>query len=286
MPTTATLRSRTDLCPGVFRPWAAQDGALIRLRLIGGRLAPAALAALREVSGAYGDGDLHLTRRANVQLRGLPIHSGGLTPEVVDAIEATGLLPSPTHELVRNVMVSPLTGLAGGRADLRPIAAELDAALCAAPRLAQLPGRFLFVLDDGRGDLVDRSTDLGLMALDEWTAQLRIGSTGWGPVVGLTSAAAALTDLARRFLDERGVGPGAPWHVDELTTPLCALASRADATRIVRQALPYGTVPGGEHVAAPDGVIDPTLSRLLVEHDRELVVTPWRGVLVPSEESR
>ena len=124
---------------------------------------------------------------------------------MVDAVEATGLLPSRTHELVRNVMVSPLSGITGGRNDLRPVADELDRLVSADAALANLPGRFLFVLDDGRGDLVGRSCDLGLVVLDESQAQLRVGA-GWGAVVPLDNAAAELVDLARRFLAVRGEG--------------------------------------------------------------------------------
>jgi precorrin-3B synthase len=278
----------------VFRPWPAEDGALVRLRLVGGRLAPGSLTALSELAAEYGDGDVHLTRRANLQLRGLPTREQAVAPEVVEAIEATGLLPSRTHELVRNVMVSPQSGLSGGRADLQPVAAELDERLCADERLAGLSGRFLFVLDDGRGDLVDRSTDLGLVALDETTAQLRVGSSGWGPVVQLSRAADALTELALRFLAVRGAGPGAAWHVDELPEPLAPEVPRHPATRVSAPALPHGPVGGGEHVAAPAGVVDRALaahlaglaSGLAAGDGRELVVTPWHGVLVPTEEPR
>jgi precorrin-3B synthase len=38
------------------------------------------------------------------------------------------------------------------------VATELDERLRADRILARLPGRFLFVLDDGRGDRVGRST--------------------------------------------------------------------------------------------------------------------------------
>ncbi len=277
-----TTRSRSDLCPGVFRPWPADDGALTRLRLIGGRITATSLTALSEVAQQYGDGDLHLTRRANLQLRALPATDEGLAEEVVHAIEASGLLPSRTHELVRNVMVSPQTGLAGGRADLLPVADELDRQLCAAPSLASLPGRFLFVLDDGRGDLADRSTDLGLLALDSTTVQLRIGSAGWGPVVVLGDAATVLTDLAQRFLDLRGTGPQAPWHVDELSTPLAAATPAPGA--VSTPPLPFGPVAGGLHICAPDGLIDPALAARLTAYDRTLVVTPWHGILLPGDE--
>ncbi|MEO7352584.1 MAG: nitrite reductase [Marmoricola sp.] len=285
MPITSSVRSRPDKCPGVLRPWSAADGALVRLRLIGGRISPRSLVALSELAGRYGDGNVHLTRRANLQVRGLPSRNDQLPPDVVAAIEATGLLPSRTHELVRNVMVSPLSGVGGGLVDLRPVADELDQRLCADRALARLPGRFLFVLDDGRGDLAGRSTDLGLVALSAKTAQLRIGSLGWGPVVGLADAARALTRLAGLFLDARGSGPDAPWHVDELAEPLVQPVARSVASQVTSLPLPFGPVDGAVHVAAPGGVIDGPLARrladLLLGQGRELVVTPWSGVLVP-----
>lgn len=281
MATTSSTRSRPDKCPGVLRPWSASDGALVRLRLIGGRISPGSLTALSALAARYGDGNIHLTRRANLQLRGLPTWGDALPTDVVDAIEATGLLPSRSHELVRNVMVSPQTGLGGGRADLRPVANELDERLCADPSLAHLPGRFLFVLDDGRGDLLARSTDLGLVALDARTAQLRVGSTGWGAVVPLRAAAQALAALASTFLAARRSGPDAPWHVDELPSPLAAAASRSPLVPVSTPPLPWGPVSGGEQVAAPGGVIDRGLAARLAELGRELVVTPWSGVLVP-----
>jgi precorrin-3B synthase len=275
-------RSRRDRCPGVFRPWPADDGGLVRLRLIGGRLTGTSLAALGEVARRYGDGDVHLTRRANLQLRAMPTEGDGLPNEVVEAIAATGLLPSRSHELVRNVMVSPQTGVAGGRTDLRPVAAELDRQLCGDEGLASLPGRFLFVLDDGRGDLVERTCDLGLVALDETSAQLRIGES-WGPVVPLDQVSGDLLELARRFLLVRGAGADAAWHIDELVEPLVPAVDADPRTPLGCPPLPYGTVDGGTHVAVPKGVLDPAGLQRLAPH-AELVVTPWHGVLVPDAE--
>ncbi|MDQ4051323.1 MAG: nitrite reductase, partial [Actinomycetota bacterium] len=232
------VRRRPDRCPGVLRPWPADDGALVRIRLVGGRLPSAALAELAAVADRFGDGNVHLTGRANLQLRALPTSGGALSADVVDAIEATGLLPSRSHELARNVMMSPQTGLAGGRADLRPVAAELDRLLCAEPRLARLPGRFLFTLDDGRGDLAGRDTDLGLVAVNGDSAQLRIGSAGWGPIVPLAAAAEAMVSTAGEFLDVRGDGDHAAWHVDELPAPWGPFVERDPRTRVGSPALP------------------------------------------------
>lgn len=284
-----THRTRGDLCPGVLRPWPAADGALVRLRVPGGRVSPAALAALHGVAARYGDNDnVHLTSRANLQLRALPIEPGGeLPPEVVAAIAATGLLPEPGHELVRNVLVSPLTGLVSGRADLRPVTDALDAGLLADPLLSGLPGRFLFVLDDGRGDLIERACDLGLVALDADTAQLRVGEQ-WSDVMPLAGTADRLVELAREFVKARGTGPDAPWHVRELPVPLVAAHPAVGRLSSPAPALPYGRVAGSagriEHVEAPGGILDRHLIARLTGGDvAELIVTPWRGVLVVRE---
>lgn len=287
---TMPIRERPDLCPGVWRPWPADDGLLVRIRLVGGRVGTAALWNLLTVAETYGDGRVHLTSRANLQVRGLPSAASDATaldPDVVAALVDTGLLPTPSHELARNIMVSPLTGLSGGRADLRPVAEALDLAVRADRRGARLPGRFLFLLDDGRGDLIDRSTDLGLVALDRDRGQLRVGA-GWASVVPLTDAATVLARMAGEFVGRRGSGPTAAWHVDELPAPLADPLGRS---RLPDRRLPaagpppdHGSFDYGRHVAFPGGLLD---RRGLTELSRrpgvpnEVVITPWRSVVVP-----
>lgn len=265
----------------MVRPWGAADGALVRLRLPGGDLPAEGLVRLAALARRYGDGAVHLTTRANVQVRGLPLDDDRLPAEVEAALLGTGLVPSPTHELVRNVLVSPLTGVAGGRADLRPVVRELDRRVCADPALAGLSARFLFVLDDGRGDVAGRRLDLGAVALDEGTAQLRAGS-GWGGCVPLDAVPAGLVALAHDFLAARADGPTAPWHVDELAGTLAE--QTPDPRALVRsEPLPYGPVPTGVHLPAPDGVLAGGLLDEVIAAaaaGKRLVVTPWRGVLV------
>ncbi|WKN48897.1 nitrite reductase [Nocardioides sp. Arc9.136] len=276
-------RYRPDRCPGVLRPWPAADGLLVRLRPAGGRLPASSLRALAAVAERYGDGRVHVTGRANLQVRALPAEPGTerLPADVLAGVEATGLLPSRAHDVARNLMASPQTGLAGGRADLRPVVDALDAELRADPRLASLPGRFLLVLDD-RGDLADRSCDLGVVALDTERGQLRVGET-WGPVVALADVPRLLADLARRFLEVRGDGPDAAWHVAELAPGVRLVEPQEPHPDLPppAPALPYGAVPGGVHEPVPDEGLDRAAVERLCAAAPVLVVTPWRGVLIP-----
>ncbi len=291
--TAPVERTRTDMCPGVLRPWVADDGLLVRLRLIGGRVAATSLIRMLEVSDEFGNGQVYLTRRANLQIRGLPHRDGAqLTPEALIAITSTGLLPSTTHELIRNILVSPQTGIAGGRTDVTPVARSLDSALQADPDMAGLPGRFLFTLDDGRGDLLTkltgggrRGSDLGLVALSPDKVQLRIGAH-WGEVVGVEEAALHLAGLASAFLDVRGAGTSAPWHLRELPAPLRTPKAPDPRLPAPTSPLPYGVVAGGTHVHIPEGLLTPAAARAitnLVHLDHaEVVVTPWHGIFVPT----
>lgn len=282
-------RDRADRCPGVLRPWVADDGALVRLRLVGGRTTPASLARLLDVAERHGDGTVALTRRANLQVRGLPQGEDGRLPEaVVSALVSTGLLPSCTHELVRNVMVSPLSGRLGGRADLRAVADRYDALLCADADLADLSARFLAVLDDGRGDLADRSLDVGAVAVDADHAQVRAGRH-WGEVVPLDALPEVLLALAHRFLRMRpDVGT---WHVDDLPEHGAAVVGDLHARDLRTQvrALPLPPGPARQddgrwldHVVVPDGVLRrDALEPLLARAGAEVVVTPFRSVVLP-----
>jgi precorrin-3B synthase len=151
-----------DRCPGALRLAQAADGYLARVRLPGGFVTGEQLRALADLATGLGDGRVELTSRANVQLRALPADAA---EPLTAALTRAGLLPSLDHDRVRNVLASPLAGLdglggLGGGRDLSAIVAVLDAALCARPRLAELSGRFLFAIDDGRGDVAGLGGDV------------------------------------------------------------------------------------------------------------------------------
>ena len=134
----------------------AADGYLARVRLPGGLIGAGQMRVLARVLARLTVGRVELTSRGNVQLRGLAADAAG---PLTDELSRAGLFPSPSHDRVRNVLASPLAGLDGGP-DLTAIVQGLDAGLCARARLAELPGRFLFAVDDGRGDVAGLGADV------------------------------------------------------------------------------------------------------------------------------
>ncbi|MCD0448826.1 precorrin-3B synthase [Actinocorallia sp. API 0066] len=286
----STGRDRPDACPGALRPHQAADGALVRVRLPGGRATSAQVAALGRAAEGFGSGGLELTSRANVQLRGVdPARVGGLAA----ALAAAGLLPSATHERVRNIMASPLSGLDGrGLADVRPLVGALDAALCARPALAALPGRFLFALDDGRGDLPPRA-DVAARAVGPDRFTVRLAGVETGLRVAASGVVAVLLAAAESFLLVRADMGSSAWRLTELPEAVPAVIAALEAggfegeppqgasrTGWQESAARLGLVADGVVVAgAPLGRLSAEQVGLLTEWDG-IVVTPWRSVVV------
>jgi len=288
-----------DRCPGVLRPHFAADGALLRIRIPGGHISRRGIATLSQITAKFGDGNLHLTSRGNVQIRGIPVTDDQQIPnELPHIVAASGFLPSSTHDRVRNIVASPLSGIIGGRMDVRPLVSALDRALCTDPRLAELPGRFLFGLDDGRGDLAGMPIDLGIYAIDERSAQIRVGTFS-GPVISSTEIVDIILDLAHRFLD---ISEG-KWNVVQLPKKGRELLNNVEFSNFLRHTksgdrwsverfrrnILHGiiTISTAESAVAgsvPLGVLTPPMQRALLdaaEHsDSTIILTPWRGVIV------
>ena len=268
MPTPA--RVRADACPGVFAPHDAADGPLARVRLPGGAISAPQLRALADCAEACGDGDLHLTSRGNVQLRA--VTRPGLATRLTDA----GLLPSPSHERVRNILASPLSGVRGGLSDVRGLAASLDAVLCATPELAELPGRFLFAFDDGRGDVAGEGADVCWRATGPAEGTLLLAGGDTGRRVARADAVTAMIDVALDFLRVRG----SAWRVAELDdpawrgTPVPRTSAEVPAGLIERDGgFAAGVVPRFGHLTAAQ-------ARALAEFGPALV-TPWKSLVLP-----
>jgi len=195
-------QSETDACPGALRLHAAADGPLARVRLPGGLITGAQLAELAAIAAEWGDGGLELTSRANVQLRAL---TRANPASLAARLHAAGLLPSQTHEVVRNIAAPPLAD-----ESVRALIRSLDESLCADPALAALPGRFLFAL--GR---VDLTADLAAVPAPDGYAILFAGHDE-GLRVPADEVVTALLAGAHAFLAERAGADAAAWRLAEL----------------------------------------------------------------------
>ncbi|MGI5349741.1 precorrin-3B synthase [Streptomyces sp. CA-250714] len=224
----AASRERDDACPGALRLHQADDGGLARVRVPGGVLGSGQAAALGAAAVQLGDGDLHLTSRGNLQLRGLGEDSGA---ELARLLDGAGLLPSLAHERVRNIVASPLSGLDGcGYRDVRPWLAELDRLLCGSEEARGLSGRFLFAVDDGRGDVAALGADVTLVAVREGGALLRVGADRDAGALRIDSAyaATAAVTAAEVFLETARECGVRAWRVSELPMTGGELAHRLE----------------------------------------------------------
>jgi sulfite reductase beta subunit-like hemoprotein len=284
-------RETADRCPGVLDLHDAQDGALARVRVPGGRLTAAQLRALAR-AGTLGNGLIDVTSRANVQVRGLP-RDGAAALQAL--LRPSGLLPSPAHDRARNILASPVAGRhPDAVAAVDGLVRALDLGLCADPELAALPGRFLFAVDDGSGVALEQPADVALV--------VRLGG-GFGlllagrPAVGAGAPVAIALAAARAFLAERDGRPDRPWRIAELPGGAETVAARLGlglapepagprAAPALPTALPQRDAQLALTVTVPLGRLDTATLDALAVAAPEVRISPRRTLTVPDVEPR
>lgn len=167
-------------CPGALRPMLSGDGLIVRVRPRSATLGLDELAALADAAGRFGNGHIDLTRRANLQIRGV---SEAALPQLHEVIARLGLLDdSPDGEAVRNVMINPLAGIDPAEVlDVRSIGGKISRRLGSEKSLWALPTKFGFIVDGG-----------GILGLAEQRGDVRLAATARGPdaavAVGIETA--------------------------------------------------------------------------------------------------
>ena len=289
MPATRAYRERVartrdqDACPGALQVYTAADGALARVRLPGGLITAPQLEALARAATDSASPAMELTSRGNIQIRG--IRDTEAAASVAEALAASGLLPSDTHERVRNIIASPLSGRVGAEPDIRGLVVELDTAIQAHPELSRLPGRFLFGIDDGRGDISGLAADVGIHLLGDSAALLLAGRDS-GVRVAMDDAVGAVVTVAARFAETRGTC----WRINELDDPEPLLAdfpvtAEPGGTWQPVTRPPVGWIQQSDGrvalgAAAPLGVLQARVAEYLAAINAPMAITPWRSVLV------
>ena len=289
MTTPSRSRDGADRCPGLLSPFVSADGAMVRLRMPGGRVDVTTLTEISALAGHFGDPTLTLTSRGSLQLRGLP---EPLPRELIGAIDDLGLIPSGAHDKARNIVADPDAGL-------DDLVAALDAGLLADPSLAGLPGRFLLAVGGPDGPVLAEPFDVAVV--DEslpgargtsLEGSARVVVDGRSVAVSRAEAPRVALDVARQFLAART--DDRTWNVADLPEEVRAGLLPGGSPFACTPAEPPAPGPTAEDLLAlvPLGLLTPTMATALVEVRRPpgpeprnltsatVVVTPWRSILI------
>ena len=288
-------------CPGALRPMLSGDGYLVRLRISGGVVSASAARAIAQCAKTYGNGLLDLSARANLQLRGVQEAS---LPALVEALQAHGLIDeSAEAEAVRNVLASPLAGLAPDAAfDIRPHVRALEQRLASDEALHVLPSKFGFIVDDGGGlSLSGVGADISFVALHDQSAPRFMVSLA-GCYDAAVIEAFDLPDVAARlamaFMNEARKCETPPRRMGALighrgAAGIWRAAGIAPSPQTPRAVTP--PQPLGHHTLVAQGFLGlgfafgrvsardlAWLADISQTHGSgEMRLTPWRAILLP-----
>lgn len=259
-------------CPGALRPMAAGDGLIVRLRLPMGRMTPDQARGIAQAAQAHGNGQMGLSGRGNLQLRGVSAagHQGLLAD-----LAALGVLdPDLETEARRNITVSPFWTPGDGTETL---VAELTARLAELP---ELPAKFGHVIDTGpQRHLAQVPGDLRLERAAAGGLILRADGAANGQPVDVQNAVSALIETAHWFVQQGGAVSGRGRMRALIGAGLIPpLASAAPAPARAAP-LPGPQAPG--YLAAFEfGALEAGTLLALAALDLGLRLTPWRMILV------
>ena len=291
---------RKGWCPGALAPMRSGDGLIVRLRLSCGELSFAHAREIAALATEFGNGEIDLTARAHLQLRGV---SDATYPALIERLAQARLVDaSPEAEAVRNVLVSPFAGF-DGAFDVRPFARAWEQALASSRALWRLPPKFGVAFDAGHLPLGDLS-DIRFEAQPGGAFVARLAgaaeSLGPFPASEAVAVARALAQafLAQAFLADAEAVEGPRRMRDALRArglaPFAAASglrcAAAPAPALARVADWLGAQAAFVGVAAPFGRLEaPQLAALadLAEDAGApgLRLTPWRALLIPGPDA-
>jgi precorrin-3B synthase len=193
LPIASPTAQRRGACPSLDAPMQTGDGLLARLRVANGRLTPVQLARLAGLAGQFGNGQVEITTRGNLQVRGLSAETAPLFARHVEA--------AVTIERGLVVEVPPLAGDDPAEVtDPRDLAQAIRA--LAQPLGSRLGPKVTVVVDgDGQIGLGALKADIRLTATgaDCWLVSIGGGiATPMARDDALRTVAFVLRQLAER----------------------------------------------------------------------------------------
>ena len=209
------MQSTTAICPSLFNATTAQDGILSRIRLPAGLITSTQCEALLQVVNQFGNGEIQITNRANLQIR----TSQALPEEVLLDFQDYGLASSTqSTDGLRNMMASPSAGIdAQAKINTIPLVKAWNFYLLQHPELAILSNKFSICFDGGEAIRVsDRPNDICLVAVEVdqeiyFDLHLGLGDRGDSPVSvsvlipqnQVLEVLAALTEVYREYTQQQ-----------------------------------------------------------------------------------
>jgi ferredoxin-nitrite reductase len=145
--TTSQPLLDTPKCPGVFYQTPSCDGSITRIRIPGGIISTLQLSVIIDLARLFGDGNVYLTNRANLQIRGV----NQIPSTALINLQQVGLAATiPEIDHIRNIMASPTAGIdVEELIDTLPLVRELDNYICSHPELNRLSAKFSVGFDGG-----------------------------------------------------------------------------------------------------------------------------------------
>ncbi len=299
------MRSAPEIkgwCPGALAPMESGDGLLMRAKVVGSRLTLGQAREIANISLECGNGLLDLSQRAQLQMRGLKETTREAAQQRLKAIDL--LAPDAATESVLNIIASPVRG---GEFDSNEMAEQLARGIMGDRALRALPGKFLFLVDEGGAPgLFDVAADIRLEAYSDKIAIVIDGACDLAVVATPEEAIDVALALARAFVSLR---EGRAFQLRRMRALVEALGAAPVLNAAGLQAEPYRSTCRGASmrdllgaqrradacfagVAAPFGRCSAEdlaqfVEVVLQEGGQELRLTPWRALLsiMPSFES-
>jgi precorrin-3B synthase len=287
---------RKGWCPSLLQPMESGDGWLVRIKPRAASLNASAVRVLAEAAARYGNGQIDLTARANLQVRGLSPASAEAFAEIA---LAHGLAASDAGvEHIRNVMASPLgPDDASACFDSHAVAGAIEDMLASETALRALPGKFGVAVDGGGVlPLTGVRADILVRAAGDRMA-VRVDGSDLACICGLAQVPGVVCRLGLAFLALGRQDVERPRRMGDLVVRIGgeALFGAADLETVIlaERMHPARTPPvgftaysesgeqGAYGAGLPFGQIDArtlaALADLAERHgDGSLRTTPWR----------
>ena len=281
-------------CPGALKPFESGDGLIVRVRLHQSRLSLVQLETLVGAAERFGDGNLYLSNRANVQLRGVTAEKH---QPLLDVLASAGLLDSDARvEAIRNIQVSPAVELSAHAELTAGLVARLEDALARNEALYQLPGKFGMAVQAGNEIDTAVVSDVVFLVQDDRIAMVLEGALDKAILFDSTNAAAeGFVSLATAFLHLRRVNPAIRRMRDavallgvEGVAEEAGLAAVAHGLRVSEAPAPVGDLGDAYGIGFAYGEVTREalleITRLMRrEGIAEASVSPQRALVFPAE---